>query len=342
MSAVVQRLSDSIADQTEPRARLVTYFELITCQTAIVNRKEKESAFTWEPTEMPTAKIIIVLLSILAVSAGIMLAGSQSGLIVYQLPLYVICAACGYILHWLMFLPGYVFQTERYFDLTGSASFIGTVLIALLLHPDPSFLQLLVSLLICVWALRLGWFLFGRIRKSGKDQRFDEIKKHFWRYLLTWTLGGAWVFITLAAALVVLTSADQRNIDGFAVFGLALWVIGFTVEIIADAQKSRFRSADSNAGKFISSGLWAWSRHPNYFGEIVLWIGIAVIALPSLTGWQWLTLVSPLFVIVLLTRISGIPILEKSGRERWGEEAEYQHYVATTSLLIPLPPKKTA
>ena len=291
---------------------------------------------------MPTAKIIIVILSILTFSVAMMLAGSQSGLIVDQLPLYVLCAACGYILHWLMFLPAYVFQTERYFDLTGSASFIGAVLIALLLHPDPSPLQLLVGSLICVWAARLGWFLFGRICKSGKDQRFDEIKKQFWRFLLTWTLGGAWVFITLAAALVVLTSADQRNIDGFAVFGLALWVIGFTVEIIADAQKSRFRSADSNAGKFISSGLWAWSRHPNYFGEIVLWIGIAVIALPSLTGWQWLTLVSPLFVIVLLTRISGIPILEKSGRERWGEEAEYQHYVATTSLLIPLPPKKTA
>lgn len=291
---------------------------------------------------MPTTKIILIILIILAFSFAIMLAGSQSSLIIGGIPLYIACAACGYLLHWLAFLPAYLYQTERYFDLTGSASFVGSVLIALLLNPDPSLLQILVSVLICVWAVRLGWFLFERIRKAGKDQRFDEIKKHFWRFLLTWTLGGTWVFITLAAALVILTNSEERGVDGFVIAGLALWVAGFTVEVVADAQKSRFRADDSNAGRFISSGLWAWSRHPNYFGEIILWLGIAVIALPSLSGWQWLTLISPLFVILLLTRVSGIPMLEKSGRERWGEEAEYQYYVATTSVLIPLPPKKTA
>jgi len=291
---------------------------------------------------MPTGKIISVILIVLLTSLAIMLAGSQSSLLIGTIPLYMLCAACGYILHWLAFLPAYLYQTERYFDLTGSASFIGAVTIALLLNPDPSPLQLLVGFLICLWALRLGWFLFGRIRKVGKDQRFDEIKKHFWRFLLTWTLGGTWVFITLAAALVILTNNNQRDFDGFVIIGLALWSAGFLIEVIADAQKSRFRADASNSGRFIRSGLWAWSRHPNYFGEIILWLGIAVIALPSLSGWQWLTLISPLFVTVLLTRVSGIPMLEKSGRERWGEEAEYQRYVATTPVLIPLPPSKGA
>lgn len=290
---------------------------------------------------MPTTKIITIILIILAFSFAIMLAGSQSGLTVGGIPLYIVCAAFGYLLHWLAFLPAYLYQTERYFDFTGSASFIGSVLIALFLNPDPSILQILVSLLVCLWALRLGWYLFDRIRKVGKDQRFDEIKKHFWRFLLTWTLGGTWVFITLAAALVILTHSDDRGFDTFVIAGLTLWVVGFTIEVVADAQKSRFRADENNAGRFISSGLWAWSRHPNYFGEIILWGGIAVIALPSLSGWQWLTLISPLFVILLLTRVSGIPMLEQKGRERWGEEAEYQHYVTTTSVLIPLPPKRT-
>lgn len=291
---------------------------------------------------MPTSKIITIILIILLFSFAIMLAGSQTGILVGDIPLYLLCAACGYLLHWLAFIPAYLYQTERYFDFTGSASFIAAVLIALLLHPDPSALQILIACLIGVWAARLGWFLFDRIRKAGKDQRFDEIKTQFWRFLLTWTLGGTWVFMTLAAALVILTESEQRSVDGFVLAGVALWIVGFAVELVADAQKSRFRADTANSGRFINSGLWSWSRHPNYFGEILLWVGIAVTALPSLSGWQWLTLISPLFVVLLLTRVSGIPLLEKQGRERWGEEAEYQHYVATTSVLIPLPPKKTA
>lgn len=195
--------------------------------------------------------------------------------------------------------------------------------------------NLLLCLMIAVWAMRLGTFLFLRVKKSGKDRRFDEIKKRFFRHMFTWTLGGAWVFITMAAALTAITSSEVRGIDGFFVTGAVLWLVGFTIEIIADRQKSRFRADPANRNKFISSGLWSRSRHPNYFGEILLWFGIAIITTSVLSSWQYVTLISPVFVTLLLTRVSGVNLLEASGQERWGSDPAYQAYVANTPALIP-------
>ncbi len=283
-------------------------------------------------------KIIFAILMILLISGALMAAGSQHSVEVAGLPLFFIVATVGFVLHWIMFIPAYLFQTERYFDLTGSLSFIATVLLAALLHPGVSTRGLVICVLVAIWALRLGSFLFNRIRKDGKDRRFDEIKNKFWRFLLTWTLGGAWVFLTLAAGLAAVTSNESVAADPYLVAGVVIWIIGFAFEVTADLQKSRFRKQADNKQSFITSGLWKYSRHPNYFGEIVLWLGIAVVALPVLQGWQWLCLVSPLFVILLLTRISGIPMLEKSARERWGSDPDYQRYVENTPVLIPAPP----
>ncbi len=123
--------------------------------------------------------------------------------------------------------------------------------------------------------------------------------------------------------------------DIFAIVGALVWVIGFAIEVTADAQKSRFNADPSNKGKFIRTGLWSRSRHPNYFGEIVLWIGIAIIAIPVLQGWQWVAMISPLFVTLLLTRVSGIPLLEKKADVKWGGQAEYEEYKKNTPVLIP-------
>ena len=157
------------------------------------------------------------------------------------------------------------------------------------------------------------------------------------QFFMTWTLQGLWVTVTLAAGMAALTS-EPVPIGPFAIVGAVVWLIGFTIEVISDRQKSRFR--EENKEGFITSGLWSWSRHPNYFGEIVLWLGIAIIALPTLSGWQWATMISPIFVIVLLTKISGVRMLEVSGKKRWGTDEGYQAYLASTSVLIPLPPKK--
>ncbi len=135
-----------------------------------------------------------------------------------------------------------------------------------------------------------------------------ELKASFPLFLLTWTLQGLWAAVTSAAALAAII-APRGGMDAWAWLGALIWLAGFLIEVTADAQKSLFKADPPNQGKFIRSGLWAWSRHSNYFGEIVLWIGVALVALPTLAGWRWLTLVSPLFVILLLTRVSGIPML---------------------------------
>lgn len=287
-------------------------------------------------------KPILGILVIIAFSSAFIIAGNQGSAMTLGLPLFFICASVGFILHWLVFLPSFALQTEHYFDLTGALSYIATVILALVLHPSMSTRGTVICLMVVIWAARLGSFLFLRVKKAGKDRRFNELKTRFWRYLFTWTVGGAWVFFTIAAGLAAATSMQQVEIGALFFLGGAIWIIGFAIEIIADRQKSKFRNEPANADTYITTGLWQYSRHPNYFGEIVLWTGIAVMALPVLSGWQLATLISPVFVYLLLTRVSGIPMLEKSAEERWGSDPNYQYYVATTSCLWPMPPKSLA
>jgi steroid 5-alpha reductase family enzyme len=282
-------------------------------------------------------KSIIAIVVVLFISGGLAVAGSQGSVYVPRVPLFAICASIGFVLHWLVFIPGFIYQTEHYFDLTGSISYIASVTVAAVLHPNLDLRGLIICVLIFIWAARLGSFLFIRVKKAGQDRRFTEMKTRFWRYLLTWTLGGAWVFITTAAGLAAITSMTQRPLGIWIILGILLWTTGFSIEVIADRQKTRFRKDPENSENFITTGLWNYSRHPNYFGEIILWLGIAVIAFPTLVGWQFLTLISPFFVTFLLIKISGVRLLEEGGLKRWGDDPAYQKYLATTSVLVPLP-----
>jgi steroid 5-alpha reductase family enzyme len=281
----------------------------------------------------------------IAVAVGIAAAGSDGGQRVAGVPVFALCVAVAFIVQWLVFIPAYVLRTERFFDLTGGLTYILVVSVALMLTPPLDARSGLLWALVLVWAGRLATFLFARVRKAGKDSRFDDLKSTFVRFLNVWTLQGLWVSLTLAAALAAITSATSvpaTGLDSFAVVGLIVWIIGFALEAVADAQKRRFRADPANHDRFISTGLWAWSRHPNYFGEIVLWTGIAIISVPALSGWQWVTLISPVFVFVLLTRISGIPLLEKKADATWGGQDEYERYKSKTPALLPLPPHRGA
>ena len=164
------------------------------------------------------------------------------------------------------------------------------------------------------------------------------LKPDFARFLLTWTLQGLWVFLTVSCALAAITAAAAQPLGALAALGTAVWIAGFAIETIADRQKAVFRADPANRDRFISTGLWAWSRHPNYCGEILLWIGVALIALPALSGWSLVTLISPLFVYLLLTRISGIPLLESRSQAKWGDSPDYQAYKARTPVLWLRPP----
>lgn len=288
-----------------------------------------------------TLRSILAIIVILLIAAGLAFAGSQGGYVVFGIPLFALCVALAFIINWIAFIPAYIWKTEKFFDLTGGITYITVVLAAVLLSPSVDGRSWLLFGIISIWAIRLSSFLFMRIRAAGEDRRFREIKKSFARFLTTWTIQGLWVSFSLAAALAAITSQDKLPLDIYALVGFLVWLIGFTVEVIADRQKSQFKANPENDGKFINDGLWSWSRHPNYFGEIVLWIGVAIIALPVLQGWQWLTLISPIFIILLLTRISGVPMLEKRADEKWGGQEDYEAYKANTSVLILRPPSNS-
>jgi steroid 5-alpha reductase family enzyme len=283
-------------------------------------------------------RAVISLPIILLVAAVIAWAGSQGGYTVSGIAIFALCIAFAFILQWIAFIPAYILQTEKFYDLMGSITYLSVTFIAVLLSPVVDARSWLLLGIISIWTIRLGVFLFLRIRAAGEDRRFRDIKPSFARFLLTWTVQGLWVSLTIAAALAAITTTTRLNLGLIGLLGFLVWLIGFGIEVVADQQKSRFREAPENAGKFINTGLWSWSRHPNYFGEIVLWIGVAIIAIPVLSGWQWLTLISPLFVVILLTRVSGVPMLEKQADEKWGGQADYEEYKARTSLLFLKPP----
>jgi steroid 5-alpha reductase family enzyme len=278
---------------------------------------------------------LVALPVVILIGAGVAVAGSQGGATAFGIPVFALAVGLAFLIQWLAFIPAYLLQSEGFYDLTGSVTYITVTVVAVLLGPPVDYQSLLLLVLVVIWAARLGSYLFRRIRRSGKDARFDAIKPSFIRFLNAWTLQGLWVSLTLAAALAAITTTVRKDLGVVAIIGLLIWAAGFAMEAAADVQKSRFRADPANKGRFIHSGLWAWSRHPNYFGEITLWIGVALIALPVLQGWQYVTLISPVFVILLLTRVSGVPLLEKRADEKWGGQEDYEAYKARTPVLVP-------
>ena len=252
-----------------------------------------------------------------------------------SLSLFLLCTIIIFFLQWIVFIPSYLLSTEHFFDLTGSVTFITVSILAFFMNDSKNLRQLIVLILIVIWALRLGSFLFFRIRKAGEDSRFTTIKKDLLVFFLTWNLQGLWVLFTLFGALTILTSNNNQNFGILDIIGVLIWVIGFLIEVVSDRQKSEFKNNKSNAGQFIQSGLWKYSRHPNYFGEILLWTGIAIIGISVYSGFGWLGLISPFFVFVMLNYISGVRLLEKQAEERWGENDLYQSYKSKTPVLFP-------
>ena len=240
-----------------------------------------------------------------------------------------------FLIHLVIFVPSYYFQTEKFFDLTGTISYVSSVLFIFFKSNTVESINLgslTLSTFIIIWSLRLGTFLFLRIKKEGKDRRFNEIKKSFSWFFMTFSLSGMWVTICSICALTGI--ANGIIFSSTTIIGIIIFTIGFAIEIIADSQKTKFRAKDDNKDKFISSGLWKYSRHPNYLGEIILWLGISLISFSSLKGFQYVTLISPIFTYLLLVNVSGINLLEKSGKKKWGHLESYKIYKKNTPRLI--------
>tara|TARA_B100000575_G_scaffold75309_1_gene58782 strand:- start:76 stop:921 length:846 start_codon:yes stop_codon:yes gene_type:complete len=242
-----------------------------------------------------------------------------------------------FLIQWVAYIPAYIFQTEKFYDLTGSLSYLTVIWFVFLSSNNLSGLNiqnLIVVTLISIWAIRLGTFLFGRIHKDGEDKRFRTIKTSASQFFMTWTLQGMWVSICTMCAITAISSSQGIIANALFYLGLAFFIVGFAIEIVSDHQKSAFRAVPENKEKFITSGLWSKSQHPNYFGEILLWSAIALLSISSLNGTQYLTLISPIFTYVLLVYISGVRMLDDMGNKKWGHLEEYKEYKRNTPTLF--------
>lgn len=255
-------------------------------------------------------------------------------------PIIFICMMFSFLVHWIAFIPSYFFKTEKFYDISGTLAYLIVIGSATLLTKNFSGEQFflrsyIISVLVIIWALRLGIFLFIRVLKNGEDRRFREPMKSFSKFLLWWSMSALWVSLTTLNAVTLIINNHNTTYDYFFFFGISLWISGFIFELISDEQKRRFKKDVKNKDLFITSGLWSISRHPNYFGEIVIWVGVFVMSIPALHGIQFLSILSPIFVYFLLTRISGVNLLEESADLKWGNLEDYKLYKKNTSILFP-------
>lgn len=241
-----------------------------------------------------------------------------------------------YIIQWVAFIPAYMFQTEKFFDLTGSITYSSVFIYCIYLTTsgDLNWGSLVISILVILWAGRLGTFLFTRIAKDGEDKRFRTIKPDIAQFFMTWTLQGMWVSLCSLCAITGIASETGIIVNNIFYIGLVMFIGGFAIEIVADQQKTAFRAIPENRNKYITSGLWSRSRHPNYFGEITLWTGVAVMSFSSLSGIEYLTLISPIFTYLLLVKISGVRMLEGRGQKTWGNDEDYIAYMKNTPMVM--------
>lgn len=278
---------------------------------------------------------LIKTIFLLVITYLIALASSHNVIDTNNIPITLVCFLITFLIHYIVFIPSFIFKTERFFDITGSITFLSVICYIFYNRnlEDFNYSGIILLVLIGLWTLRLGLFLFYRVIKDGKDKRFDELKTNFLKFMTVWTMSGTWVFITASPAIAALSSNKINDNLIFITIGSLLWVLGFIIEVISDRQKRKFKKKNNDG--YITSGLWAYSRHPNYVGEIMLWTGITIISFPSLEGFQLITLISPVFVYLLLTKVSGLNILEENADKKWGKEKAYIDYKNNTPILFP-------
>ena len=251
---------------------------------------------------------------------------------------FFLSALAAIVVNGLFFAVAAVRRTDVVTDLSYSLSFaiVSVILIAQNWGAAPAVLA--PAVLTVVWALRLGGYLFTRIIKIKVDHRFDDKRDNPLKFASFWILQALAVFlILLPVAASFASTASPRSFGPFEIIGLALWLAGFAIEVASDARKSAFKKAGKPG--VITTGLWNWSRHPNYFGEALLWWALFIYVVPSLSGLLWFSVLGPTFITILLLFVSGIPLLEKSADAKYGDDPAYREYKRRTSVFLPLPPK---
>mmetsp|Transcript_14605 Transcript_14605/g.50201 ORF Transcript_14605/g.50201 Transcript_14605/m.50201 type:complete len:316 (+) Transcript_14605:38-985(+) len=230
-------------------------------------------------------------------------------------------------------------KTEKFYDLLGSVSFV-TLAVGSLCNAD-TYLprQVAATCMVGCWALRLGSYLVRRIARDGKDKRFDGVREDPKRFFVFWTLQAVWAFVVSLPVLLINGTGSQAALGAADAVAITVWALGFGIEAVADFQKDQWRKRPENAGRFIDEGLWSVSRHPNYMGEIMCWLGMWGLSLSAVSsvGLGAAAAASPAITALLLLKVSGVPLLEKAADKKWGSEPAYQAYKRKTREVLLLP-----
>ncbi len=241
----------------------------------------------------------------------------------------------------VFFIMAAFLRTDVFTDITYSLSFIVLAVMLWASSSGRSPVQLFSIAAVILWGLRLGSYLFNRILHIKVDHRFDDKRDNFVRFGSFWLLQAITVWVVLLPVYGIMSLDRIPDLElAFLLPGVLMFVLGLVIETAADFQKYRFKMKEENKGKFMSSGIWKYSRHPNYFGEMLVWWGIALPGIVLFEGAAWLYFIGPVFITLLLLFVSGIPLLEKSADRKWGTDPAYVRYKKTTSLLVPLPVRK--
>lgn len=238
------------------------------------------------------------------------------------------------IIHILGYLVAYFKQTDHFTDIIYALSFMLIAGYGVYLQPNPGIFHWVLFLMVTIWALRLAIYLGYRIRVWGLDKRFDRFRGSWSGLLKFWIL--QFLSIVIVGLPVIFSITKIESDFGFwQGLGLVTFLFGFLMESIADYQKFMFKLNPENQHSFIQSGLWGYSRHPNYLGEWFVWLGVFLFCMTLLQGYEWLAVLSPAWIYVLLRYISGGNLLEKSATSKYSDHPDYQSYLQRTGVFFP-------
>lgn len=243
-----------------------------------------------------------------------------------------------FVINTVFFIYAFIRKTDVVTDLSYSLSFFLATTYIYMVHAEKNLVQTMLLVIVVLWALRLGSYLLSRILATKTDHRFDDKRDSFVRFGIFWLLQATAVWVILLPVTFAMGSKGLVIDMPFLIAGFVISIFGLIYETVADYQKNTFKK--KNPKTLITSGLWATSRHPNYFGEVLVWWGTLITVLPYLSGPLFLVALGPVFITVLLLFVSGVNLLEKSWKEKYGKEAYYQEYIRQTSLFIPWKKRK--